>query len=135
MAGLKVAAVWAAADQRAREAAPFLSYGSFTGHAPRDICANWPVAASATPHSAVSPGQGKVVVVSTTHDPATRYDFAKRMTRELGNARLLTLDGYGHTTSYSACITGWYSRYLIDGALPPVGTHCKQDLAPFPTAS
>jgi len=54
------------------------------------------------------------------------------MTRELGNARLLTLDGYGHTTRYSACITGWYSRYLIHGVLPPAGTRCKQDRAPFP---
>jgi pimeloyl-ACP methyl ester carboxylesterase len=75
-----------------------------------------------------------VLVVNPTYDPATRYDFAKRMTRELGNARLLTLDGYGHTTRYSACITGWYSKYLIDGALPPVGTRCTQDLPPFPAA-
>jgi pimeloyl-ACP methyl ester carboxylesterase len=75
-----------------------------------------------------------VLVVNPTYDPATRYDFAKRMTSELGNARLLTLDGYGHTTRYSACITGWYSKYLISGALPPVGTHCEQDLPPFPAA-
>ena len=75
-----------------------------------------------------------VLVVNPTYDPATRYAFAQRMTRELGNARLLTLDGYGHTTRYSACIKGWYGRYLIDGALPPAGTRCEQDLAPFPAA-
>jgi pimeloyl-ACP methyl ester carboxylesterase len=73
-----------------------------------------------------------VLVVNPTYDPATRYDFAKRMTRELGNARLLTLDGYGHTTRYSACVTGWYTKYLINGALPPVGTRCEQDRPPFP---
>ncbi|WP_157295104.1 alpha/beta hydrolase [Paractinoplanes globisporus] len=97
-------------------------------------CANWP----ATTERYHGPWNRRtaqtVLVVNPTHDPATRYDFALRMTRELGNARLLTLDGFGHTTRYSACITGWYSRYLIDGALPPAGTHCQQDLAPFPAA-
>ncbi len=33
-------AVWADADRRAREAAPFMAYGEFTGFAPRDICAD-----------------------------------------------------------------------------------------------
>ncbi|WP_433381080.1 alpha/beta hydrolase [Actinoplanes sp. CA-142083] len=97
-------------------------------------CANWPRIAERY-HGPWNKRTAKtVLVVNPTYDPATRYDFAVRMTRELGNARLLTLDGYGHTTRYSACITGWYSRYLIDGALPPVGTRCSQDLAPFPAA-
>ena len=30
-------------DRRAREAAPFMSYGEFTGHAPLGTCAFWPV--------------------------------------------------------------------------------------------
>ncbi|MFI5896715.1 alpha/beta hydrolase [Actinoplanes sp. NPDC051513] len=95
-------------------------------------CANWPRIAERY-HGPWNKRTAKtVLVVNPKYDPATRYDFAVRMTRELGNARLLTLDGYGHTTRYSACITGWYSRYLIDGALPPAGTRCAQDLAPFP---
>jgi pimeloyl-ACP methyl ester carboxylesterase len=97
-------------------------------------CANWPRTEERY-HGPWNRRTSKtVLVVNPTYDPATRYDFAKNMTRELGNARLLTLDGYGHTTRYSACITGWYSRYLIDGALPPAGTHCSQDLAPFPAS-
>ena len=66
-------AVWADADRQIREAAPFLAYGTFTGFAPRDVCAMWPVPPTSTPHPASSPGPGKVVVVSTTHDPATPY--------------------------------------------------------------
>ncbi|GAA2631577.1 alpha/beta hydrolase [Paractinoplanes durhamensis] len=98
-------------------------------------CANWPRITERY-HGPWNARTAKtVLVVNPTFDPATRYDFAERMTGELGNARLLTLDGYGHTTRYSACITGWYSRYLIDGALPPVGTHCTQDRAPFPAVS
>jgi pimeloyl-ACP methyl ester carboxylesterase len=98
-------------------------------------CANWPRITERY-HGPWNRRTAKtVLVVNPTHDPATRYDFAKRMTKELGNARLLTLDGYGHTASYSRCITGWYSKYLINGVLPSVGTHCKQDLPPFPAAS
>ena len=95
-------------------------------------CANWPRTTERYDGPWNRQTAKTVLVVNPTYDPATRYDFAKRMTKELGNARLLTLDGYGHTTRYSTCVTGWYSRYLIDGVLPPVGTHCKQDLAPFP---
>ena len=98
-------------------------------------CANWPRITERYHGPWNRRTAQTVLVVNPTFDPATRYDFAKRMTRELGNARLLTLDGYGHTTRYSACITGWYSRYLIDGALPPPGTHCAQDLAPFPASA
>ncbi len=66
-------AVWADADRRAREAAPFMAYGAFTGFAPSDACATWPVPPTSVPHDVTSPGPGKVVVVSTTHDPATPY--------------------------------------------------------------
>jgi pimeloyl-ACP methyl ester carboxylesterase len=97
-------------------------------------CANWPRITERYNGPWNRQTAKTVLVVNPTYDPATRYDFAKRMTEELGNARLLTLDGYGHTTRYSTCITGWYSKYLIDGALPPVGAHCKQDLPPFPAA-
>ncbi|GIE94173.1 alpha/beta fold hydrolase [Paractinoplanes rishiriensis] len=75
-----------------------------------------------------------VLVVNPTYDPATRYDFAVRMTRQLGNARLLTLDGFGHTSSNSTCITNWYTRYVLHGEVPPVGTRCGQDRPPFPPA-
>src|ERR1700719_3158904 len=39
-------AVWADTDQRIRQVAPFASYGQFTGHAPRDLCALWSVPAT-----------------------------------------------------------------------------------------
>ena len=114
--------MWAAADQRSREAAPFLSYGSFTGFAPRDVCAIWPVPPTATPHPAVSPGPGKVVVVSTTHDPATPYqagvDLAKQM-----DASLITFDGTQHTVVFNgdACVDSAVVAFLVDGVKPPAG--------------
>ncbi len=51
-------ASWVSADQKIRQAAPFLSYGPFTGNAPRDLCALWPdVGAARRPADAR--GQGR----------------------------------------------------------------------------
>ncbi|OBK72117.1 hydrolase [Mycobacterium sp. 1274761.0] len=118
-------ATWAAADQRARQAAPFLSYGSFTGSAPRDICAMWPVPAAATPHPAVSPGPGKVVVVSTTHDPATPYSSGVDLAKQMG-AGLITFDGTQHTVVFNgdACVDTAVVAFLVNGEQPPAGLRC-----------
>jgi hypothetical protein len=72
-------------------------------------------------------------LISTTHDPATPYRGAVAMTRQLARARLLTVDGYGHTmlANPSACANLYISRYLIDKALPPKGAVCEQDQQPF----
>jgi hypothetical protein len=55
------------------------------------------------------------------------------MTRQLADARLLTVEGYGHTAleNPSSCVNEHESRYLIDGTLPPVGATCQQDTPPF----
>jgi pimeloyl-ACP methyl ester carboxylesterase len=97
-------------------------------------CANWPRVDERYHGPWNRDTAQPVLVINGTYDPATRYDFAVRMTRELGNARLLTLDGFGHTSRYSDCVLGWKTRYLLAGQLPPVGTRCAQDLAPFPAS-
>ncbi len=72
------------------------------------------------------------LVVGTTYDPATPYRGAKRLVSELGNARLLTMRGDGHTAygGNSPCIDSAVDAYLIDGTLPAKGTVCKQEV-PF----
>ncbi|MDX1881817.1 alpha/beta hydrolase [Mycolicibacterium sp. 120270] len=118
-------AVWVAADQRSREVAPFLSYGSFTGFAPRDVCALWPVQGTSAPRPAVSPGPGKVVVVSTTHDPATPYEGGVELARQLG-ASLITFDGTQHTVVFNgdACVDTAVVDFLVNGVQPPPGLRC-----------
>jgi hypothetical protein len=70
--------------------------------------------------------------VATTYDPATPYRGALKLVRTLGNARLLTMRGDGHTAypGNSPCIDGAVEAYLIGGTLPAPGTKCKQDV-PF----
>jgi pimeloyl-ACP methyl ester carboxylesterase len=72
------------------------------------------------------------LVVATTYDPATPYRGALKLVRELGNARLITMRGDGHTAygGNSPCIDDAVNAYLIDGTLPPAGTVCRQEV-PF----
>ncbi|MGE3295423.1 MAG: alpha/beta hydrolase [Geminicoccaceae bacterium] len=97
-------------------------------------CATWPGRA-ARPYVGPwnRPTASPILVVSPTFDPATPYQAAKAMVRALANARLLTLEGYGHTAliNHSSCIDRHVIRYLIRGTLPPVGATCTQDSPPF----
>jgi pimeloyl-ACP methyl ester carboxylesterase len=119
-------AVYAAADRRVREVAPFFSYGQFTGFAPRDVCALWPVPATSTPAPATSPGPGKVVVVSTTGDPATPYAAGVALAKQLG-ASLITFEGSQHTVVFNgdACVDTAVVRFLVNGVVPPNGLECR----------
>ena len=69
------------------------------------------------------------LVVATTYDPATPYRGALRLVRDLGNARLITMRGDGHTAygGESACIDTAVETYLNTNALPAPGTTCRQD--------
>ena len=66
-----------------------------------------------------------VLVIGNTFDPATPLRGAVAMDRALARARLLTLDGYGHTAllNPSACVNRFESRYFITGPCRPRGPH------------
>jgi pimeloyl-ACP methyl ester carboxylesterase len=75
-----------------------------------------------------------ILVIGNTGDPATPYWDSVAMSRLLARARLLTVDGFGHTEllNPSTCATAYEMRYLLTGALPPAGTVCPQNGQPFP---
>ena len=79
------------------------------------------------PHSSPT-----ILVVDTTYDPATPYRGGKRLARDLGQTRLLTMRGDNHTAylGNSPCIDENVEDYLINLAIPPAGTTCKQNV-PF----
>lgn len=113
------AATWAEADRQIRAVAPFVSYGSFTGFAPRDVCAMWPVPATSAPGPVAAVAPGKVVVVSTTHDPATPYAAGVSLARQLG-APLISYEGTQHTVVFHGedCVDNAVIRYFIEGVSP-----------------
>lgn len=118
-------AAWATYDQRLREVSPFQVFGRFTGHAPRGICAFWPVPATSQPHPVSAGGLPPLLVISTTRDPATPHQDGIALARQLG-ARLLTFEGTQHTASFNgvACVDDATADYLIDLTLPPEGLVC-----------
>jgi pimeloyl-ACP methyl ester carboxylesterase len=73
-----------------------------------------------------------VLVVSTLFDPATPYHGAKKVRKLLANSRLLTVNGWGHTSLFtSECANNIVSDYLLSGNLPENDTSCDPDTTPF----
>jgi pimeloyl-ACP methyl ester carboxylesterase len=77
-----------------------------------------------------------VLEVATTYDPATPYRGALRTAATLGNVRLLTMRGDGHTAygGNSACIDDAVNLYIETLTLPAAGTMCRQEV-PFGAAA
>jgi pimeloyl-ACP methyl ester carboxylesterase len=73
-----------------------------------------------------------ILIVNTTYDPATPYRGGKRLARELGQTRILTMRGDNHTAygGNSPCIDENVEKYLINLEVPAAGTTCVQDV-PF----
>jgi pimeloyl-ACP methyl ester carboxylesterase len=78
------------------------------------------------------PDAAPVLVVGTTHDPATPYAEGIALTEQLGNARFLTMDGDGHGAygGNSPCIDSATDSYLVSLTVPAEGTVCQQEV-PF----
>lgn len=97
-------------------------------------CASWPVRGDDNyrgPWNAST--KNPILLIGTRHDPATPYINAVRSARRLGNAVLLTHDGYGHVSFHdpSACIDRARVAYLVRLITPPKGTVCKSNKKPF----
>ncbi|MGE2722922.1 alpha/beta hydrolase [Mycolicibacterium celeriflavum] len=115
-------------DRRVREAAPFMSYGEFTGHAPLGTCAFWPVPPTSEPHELKVEGLPPTLVVSTTNDPATPYQAGVELAKQLGGT-LVTFQGTQHTVVFQGnkCVDDIAARYLVDLTVPPPDTTCSSD--------
>jgi pimeloyl-ACP methyl ester carboxylesterase len=101
-------------------------------------CATWP---ARQPERYDGPWDRRtatpLLLFGNYHDPATNYTFNQRMAAELGAARLVPVDAFGHTSlgrpnrPRSDCAQAIAARYLVDLALPPAGTVCQADTQPF----
>ena len=74
-----------------------------------------------------------ILVIGTRFDPQTPFANARRVAGLLGNAVLLTHNGYGHTSESdpSECIKHAITRYLVRLHAPQRGSVCQSDRQPF----
>jgi hypothetical protein len=94
------------------------------------VCAVWPVDPQplATPHY---DGATPLLVIGTTHDPATPFKWALGVRADLASSVLLTHDGDGHTAfGGSACVDTVVNAYLLTLAVPQDGAICGTAATP-----
>lgn len=74
-----------------------------------------------------------ILVLNSRFDPATPLHGAYDGARQLARARVLVVEGAGHTTMYlhSTCAERIKRDYLISGTLPSPGSRCDIDRPPF----
>jgi pimeloyl-ACP methyl ester carboxylesterase len=97
-------------------------------------CASWPAHSAERytgPWDATT--KNPILVIGSRFDPNTPFADARRTARRLGNAVLLTHDGYGHTSRNdpSACVKSATTAYLTRLLTPAAGTICPSDRQPF----
>jgi len=71
-------------------------------------------------------GAAPIVVVGTTRDPATPYEWAVALADQLESGVLVSRDGDGHTgyNSGNDCVDEAVEAYLVDGTVPDDGLQC-----------
>ena len=90
------------------------------------VCGQWPVNATGEPVEVTTATQTPVLVVSTTHDPATPLAWAQQLAEALPGARLVTYDADGHTAygNRSGCVDDVVDAYLVNGDVPAEDVTC-----------
>ena len=93
---------------------------------PGYVCALWPVPPVEQAHPVSAPGAPPILVIGTTHDPATPYSWAQALASQL-HGRLLTREGSGHTAYLSGneCIMAAVNAYVLSLRLPAEGARCS----------
>ncbi|WP_309129501.1 alpha/beta hydrolase [Microbacterium sp.] len=113
----------AAAMKRIEEGAPtFAPYWQGP-----DLCEQWPYPPTGTREAITAPGTGPIVVVGTTNDPATPYEWSESLAEQLENGVLVTRVGEGHTgyNKGNGCVDEAVEGFLIEGTVPEDGLRCE----------
>lgn len=89
-------------------------------------CGGIEVESSEPPRRIKAAGAAPIVVVGTTRDPATPYEWAVSLADQLESGVLVSRDGDGHTgyNSGNECVDEAIEDYLVDGTVPEDGLEC-----------
>jgi pimeloyl-ACP methyl ester carboxylesterase len=90
------------------------------------VCEDWPLQPQEVLEDYAAEGSDPIVVIGTTGDPATPYEWAEGLADVLDAGVLLTYEGEGHTAygRSNDCVDDAVHTYLIDGTVPQDGLTC-----------
>ncbi|WP_438355029.1 alpha/beta hydrolase [Microbacterium sp. CJ88] len=91
-----------------------------------DTCAAWPFPPTGIREPISADGAAPIVVIGTTNDPATPYEWSVSLAAQLSSGVLITRVGEGHTgyNKGNACVDAAVESYFIDGTVPQNRLRC-----------
>ena len=92
-----------------------------------DSCEVWPYPPTGTRGEITAEGAGPIVVVGTTNDPATPYEWSEALAEQLDEGVLITRVGEGHTgyNKGNSCVDDAVEAFLLDDVVPEDGLRCE----------
>lgn len=92
-----------------------------------DVCEMWPATPTGVREKISADGAAPILVVGTTNDPATPYEWSVSLAEQLSSGVLLTRVGEGHTgfNKGNSCVDRIVVDYLVTGEVPTDGTRCE----------
>lgn len=105
------------------DAAPYL--GPYFAYSDLS-CLSWPFASENVPAPIAATGAEPILVLGTTNDPSTPYQWAVNVASQLESGILVSRQGDGHTAfnKGNACVDATVEQYLIDGVVPAADVVC-----------
>ncbi len=103
----------AAVAEAAPVIGPYFGFGDLS-------CVNWPYQGERERAEIHATGAAPILVIGTTGDPATPYDWAVALAEQLESGVLVSYDGEGHTAynKSNSCVNEAVESYLIEGTVP-----------------
>ena len=115
---------WAAQVETLKSELPIL--GKYVGY-PSAALEAWPTK-HAKRSRITAQGAAPIVVIGTTHDPATPYSMAQGLSGQLASGVLVTVEGWNHTAyrrGANQCVTRAVEDYFVKGTVPTDGLMCQ----------
>lgn len=91
-----------------------------------DPCLEWPYPPTGERGPIAAEGAAPILVIGTSNDPATPYEWSVSMAEQLSSGVLITRIGEGHTgyNKGNACVDSAVEDYFLKGTVPTADIVC-----------
>lgn len=91
------------------------------------MLSKWPVKSTHKRQVIHAKGAPPIILIGNLHDPATPYEMAKDVRKNIANSRLVTVDSWDHTAygRGNSCVDDVVDTYLLDGVAPKSDVDCR----------